>query len=84
VTRPDHERRIPPPPPVAGDLIIVTLPEGEPVPAGWTEVRANDGARACYRTATGHETSFPFPSAGFDPATVRPDGMADQRGMSAP
>lgn len=47
-------------PPARGDLIVMTLPDGEPAPAGWTRV-----AGGCWRYADGTETVFPFPAAWF-------------------
>lgn len=72
------------PPPVAGDLIIMKVPEDEPVPHGWTDAGPyQDGVRACWRLATGHERAFPFPATWYG-GVVRPDGTADQRGTTAP
>lgn len=40
-------------PPQAGDLLIMYLPEGEPLPAGWT--MPDDATDVCWRIATGND-----------------------------
>lgn len=66
-------------PPLPGDLIMMTLPDGAPTPPGWTRVTGG-----CYRYADGTERGFPWPAAwfaGVEPAsdagtTCKPEVVA--------